>query len=679
MTLKKRTISQPVVSPGGYLRLRLQNSVRRLFQPQKRLVITLDKPDDDVNTRIIKTFKNNMRFAAVGLVLALIPPLAIASVPVLLYSSRWIIGVGLRDLLKGKPTAETLVSLVVLASLGYQLYAFSALAALVSQYAYILVARVQDRTKESMVDIFQQRPRSVWVVVNGEELLHDIETVREGDTIAVHTGEVVPIDGVIVSGLASVDQHILTGEAQPVEKENGDEVFASTVVMSGSIWVRVVQTGDDTVVAQIGKILNQTISFKAARQLQAEEWTNRTVTPTLLATAAVFPLLGTAGAISVLYAHPKHRMTLFAPITILNYFRILSDYGILVKDGRTLDMLAQVDTVVFDKTGTLTETQPTVGTITTYSYLSENEVLALASTAERHQSHPIAHAIREAASQRQLSDYQTEHTDYKVGYGIIVMVDGQKVRVGSSRFMELENLEMPLSLYAQQERCHINGHSLVLVAVDDTVVGAIELMPTIRAEASQVIESLHELGIKETYIISGDHEMPTRKLAHSLGIDHYYAQVLPQDKANIIQELQDAGKTVCYIGDGINDSIALKQAAVSVSLSGASNIAVDTAQVIMMHGDLEQLPLLLHYGHEYDQNLRNVFTGVTSPMLIALVALPFPTVNLVAAFASSIVGLSAGFVWSMMPILRYRYQKQTSQPALPQHSHKKLESPTRAK
>jgi heavy metal translocating P-type ATPase len=605
--------------------------------------------------------------AAVGIATAalLVPPLGIATVPLLLYSSRGILKFGVKSFLDGRPNTSTLVAVVVLAALVTQYYLFAAIAAVVSQYSYIVSDRVKSSARSGMIDIFSQRPKTVWIPYSdgesGEPTAVEvpIETVQEGDLVVVHTGEVIPIDGVVVEGLASVDQHILTGEAQPADKDAGDGVFASTVVMSGKIVIRVDKTGDATTVAQIGRILSRTLEFKADRQLKADDWANSTVIPTMFLSAAMLPVLGVAGGMAVINSHYKKRMSLAAPISILNYFRILSDQYILVKDGRTLDAIAEVDTVVFDKTGTLTVAQPTVGTIYTYGDADENTVLALAATAEDKQTHPIALAILEEAEQRQLKLMPPEDAAYQVGYGLTVRVQGVAVRVGSLRFMENEHLQVPDALQAQQDVSHEAGHSLVVVARDAQIIGAIELVPTIRPEAPAIVNWLKQNGIKETYIISGDHTTPTAKLAAQLGIDHYFAEVLPQDKAAIIEQLQASGRMVAYIGDGINDSIALKQAAVSISISGASAIAVDTAQVILMREDLQALTALFAYGREYDQNLRNMFRYMMiTPMLVSLAFLPFPGINLWVSLIATVYSLSGSVAYAMIPMWRYQWQQK---------------------
>ena len=248
---------------------------------------------------------------------------------------------------------------------------------------------------------------------------------------------------------------------------------------------------------------------------------------------------------------------------------------------------------------------------------SQDELLAYAAAAEFRQTHPIALAILQAADMRQLDVPQIDHTHYEVGYGVKVNLNDQVIRVGSDRFMEMCDITIPAEIKTQQARCHKEGYSLVYVAIDEQLGGAIELRPTIRPETKEVIRALGESG-KTLYIISGDHEAPTRRLAQELGIDHYFANTLPENKADLVRQLQEEGRAVCFIGDGINDAIALKQANVSISLSGATTIATDTAQIVLMDGELTQLPHIFELAKEFNDNLNSSFIVSIVPETIGL-------------------------------------------------------------
>lgn len=401
-----------------------------------------------------------------------------------------------------------------------------------------LFLQLRRESYDSLVDIFSQHPKFVWVVEGSTEVKIPFEALKPGDLVAVGAGEVIPADGWVTEGYASVDQHLLTGEAQPVEAYEGIQVFAATLVVSGKIYLRVEKAGEDSSAAQIGQILNQTTHYKTNGQARADQLTQQTLIPTLLAGGLAWPVLGPIGAITVINAHFGYRMSVVASIVSLSYLQVIARQGILIKNGEVLDVLPKVDTIVFDKTGTLTLPQPTLGRIHPQPGYTETEILALAAAAEYRQTHPIAMAILQAARERKLRVPKVEARAYQVGYGLSVMVDGQQIRLGSVRFIEREQIPVPESCRAIATAVAQRGDSLVLLARETEVIGTLELYPSVRLEAAKMINSLRQQQLVEHfYIISGDHEAPTRKLAEALHIDQYYANVLPQDKASIVEQL----------------------------------------------------------------------------------------------------------------------------------------------
>jgi len=450
-------------------------------------------------------------------------------------------------------------------------------------------------------------------MVDKAEIQIPFSQLQSNDIAIVQAGDMIPADGTVIEGMATVDQHILTGEAMPVEKEFGDEVFAATLVLSGKIYIKVEKAGNDSTVAKITQILNGSIDFTSSTQLRASAFSEQLVTPALMSGALVFPLLGFNSAVAIVNSHPKNKILLSAPIAILNYFDLASKQGVLIKDGRSLELLHQVDTIIFDKTGTLTEDQPHVGNIYGCAAYTQNDILSYAATAESKQTHPLAKAILKEAKKRCLDTLTIAESEYKVGYGLTVKVAEKMIYVGSERFMESLMLTIPASLKQQQQQCHEEGYSLVMVAIDKQIIGAIELLPTVRPEAKAVIRQLQKYSqIKSMYIISGDQENPTKKLAQELGIDNYFAETLPEHKASIIEQLQEQGHFICYIGDGINDAIALKKSQVSISLRGASSIATDTAQIILMDKGLNNLPFLFKLAQEFNHNTNTTFAIASS-------------------------------------------------------------------
>jgi Cu2+-exporting ATPase len=302
-----------------------------------------------------------------------------------------------------------------------------------------------------------------------------------------------------------------------------------------------------------------------------------------------------------------------APLAMLSTLALCAQKGVLVKDGRALDLLCEVDTVLFDKTGTLTRERPEVGRMIAANGLGTLQLLRFAASAEQRFHHPIALAIRHKAEELGLYLPPTDATQYKVGYGITVGIDGHRVRVGSRRFMELEGVPLTREVEAALDEAHREGHTLVMVAVDDALGGAIELRASVRPEVRGIVGGLRERGIKHIAIISGDHEAPTRKLAEELGMDRYFAQVLPADKAGYVEKLQKEGRRVCFVGDGINDSIALKKANVSISLRGATSIATDTAHIVFMEQSLGKLCELRDIARELQRNVRNSWLMILAP------------------------------------------------------------------
>jgi Cu2+-exporting ATPase len=580
-------------------------------------------------------------------------PFNLLSVPFLVYAIWEHLEQSYQLIKQGKANVNTLFSLTMIGCIVLGRFFIANLIIVLYLWALKFAAKLFQNSQQQMTEVFEQCPTTVWILVKGVEARISFNQLQVGDVAVVQAGETIPADGKIVKGMASVDQHILTGEARPVERGVGEEVFASTVILSGKIYLKVEKAGEETTVAKITQILNQTIDFKSTTQLRAEMFSEQLVKPALIAGAVALPLLGFNGALAVINAHPKNKIMFVAPLTILNYLNLASKQGILIKDGRSLELLNQVDTIVFDKTGTLTEEQPYVGAIHSCSSFSDNEILTYAAAAESKQTHPLAHAIRQAAENRKLKLPLINESEYQVGYGLTVSIDELTVHVGSERFMEALNITMPENIKHQQQLGYEQGYTLVMVAVDNNFIGAIELLPTVREEAKAIISRLKQRPqIKATYIISGDNEIPTKKLAEELGIDHYFAETLPEKKADIVEQLQQQGHFICYIGDGINDSIALKKSQVSISLRGASTIATDTAQIILMDQGLNHLDFLFDLADNFNINMNRSFALLLTPAVIGVSGAFLLGFGVSQTITLNIVGLFLGMGNAMIPLLK---------------------------
>ncbi len=324
--------------------------------------------------------------------------------------------------------------------------------------------------------------------------------------------------------------------------------------------------------------------------------------------------------------------------------------GVLVKDGRALELMNEVDTVLFDKTGTLTRERPEVGRIIASEGFSPERILLFAAAAEKRFHHPIALAILHKANELDLELPATDDTQYKVGYGITVQIEGHTVRVGSRRFMEMEGIDLTPEVQDALDEAHREGYTMVMVGVDDRLGGAIELQASVRPEVREIIQGLRKRGIKHIAIISGDHEAPTKKLAESLGMDRYFAQVLPADKAEYVARLQDEGRKVCFVGDGINDSIALKKANVSISLRGASSIATDTAHIVFLEEGLAKLCELRDIARDLDHNVKRSWSMILAPNIACIVGVFTMGFGIMASVATNNVAALAALANGVLPL-----------------------------
>ncbi|GAB0057985.1 Potassium-transporting ATPase ATP-binding subunit [Candidatus Magnetaquicoccaceae bacterium FCR-1] len=601
----------------------------------------------------------NQNLTAAGSSLALsvlsnvagVPMLDKLAIPGLIYVGTPLTEDGLRAIFKEKKIRASILDMVSIAAmLGTGNIFACSLAVTLLMGSDKLLLKTRDDSRKKTIHMFVKQPKQVLILRNHIQCEIPIEQVKVGDTVIVHAGEYIPTDGIILQGDCSVDQHQLTGEAKPVEKTVGALVFAGTMLISGRIHYRVEKAGEDTVIAQLGEILNRTANYESAIQSRGETIADKAVLPTIVMSGLALTA-GIPQSLAVLNAGFGYNMRLIAPLGMLNFLTIAANEGILIKDGRSLDLLGKIDTVVFDKTGTLTLVEPEIVQIRPTDFHPEHEILRYAAACEYRQTHPIARAILQAAKERHIDLPPTENIQYEVGYGIQAEFEGQVVKVGSNRFMQMEGIATPADPHGHADNGGEPGSSFVYVAVNDRLSGIIELRVKVRPEVKSLIKVLHEQG-KQLAIVSGDHEQPTRMLARELGIERVFAEVLPEDKANLVMRLQQEGRSVCFVGDGINDAIALKKAHVSVSLSGATTAARDSAQIVLMGGDLNQLLPLFELGAEFDRNMNASFMTTLVPGLVCVGGAFFLRFGVLTSIMLYNTGLVAGVGNAMLPRLK---------------------------
>ncbi len=603
--------------------------------------------------------------AAIGSIF--FPPLSVLALGAGLYGGVRIFRHGLNALVhEHKLTMSVMLSLHFLGVFVGGFVLAGSFALLAYYLSEKLVTMTQRRSQQSLIKIFGEQPRTAWQLVDTVEVEVPVDSLQGGDIVVVHAGQAIPVDGVIVGGIATIDQHMLTGESQPAEKGEGDQVLAGTLMLAGKVNVEVAKTGEETAAAQVGFILNNTASYQASIVSRGEQVADKSVGPTMVLALLALPLAGYRYVVTILGAGIGLNVRLTAPIAMLNFLNVAADHGILVKDGRSLELLKDVDTVIFDKTGTLTLDEPEIAAIHTCAEDNAETVLRYAAAAEHRQTHPIARAILTEATTRGISLPDVGGAQYQMGYGLSVQLDDRLIRVGSDRYMALESIAIPATIQAALEASHEQGHSLIMVAVDDQLVGAIELQTTLRPEVKAVLDDLRRRQL-DIIIISGDQEEPTSKLAGELGISRYFSNTFPEEKASLVAQLQSEGRRVCFVGDGINDSISLKKANVSISLRGASTAATDSAQIVLTGQGLAQLPFVLQLANEFDANMKAGYVVSVGQGVVVIGGALAAVIGIVPATLIWVSSMLASLGIAQLPLRKHQIDGETRTTAAETH------------
>jgi len=623
-------------------------------------IVKAKTPEEIEANRILKGNVGSVVLLVVGRFypVALVPGIALAVYGCLPMYKRTYISVFKEKTLKN----DLLNGLVVTGSLATGHFLVTALFTFISNLGTVVVQKSKGYSEEMLKGVFDQKVSTVWLLQDGTELETPIEKVKIKDVIIVHTGELIPLDGTIVKGAVTVDQHALTGESIPVEKAIDENVLASTVVIAGYAWIEVTQTGQNTVVAKIEGVLQGTSHFKTGIQLKGESWADKAAAPILGLGMFMWPMQGPAIATAVFNCSPGNGIRLSASTQTLTHIILAAQKNILIKDGRVLEQLMEVDTVIFDKTGTLTEDEHKVSRILcAKNEYTDDDILYYAASTEQKVSHPLARAIIEKAKELDLSlpDVALSDSRYEVGMGVTATVNNKTTQVGSLSFMEKAGIPIPEEISEDIQAAIADGSSVVMVVIEGQIAGAIEIQAQLRPEVEEVIGKLRKRGLKNLYILSGDQMEPTRQMAKKLKLDGYFHDVSPEDKSNIIEKLQEEGKKVCFIGDGINDVIAMKKANASVSLSGASTIATDVAQVILMSGTLSELDDIFEIAQDLKSKLVMTITSYTTVVIISFTSFVFFGVPpFLALIVQSIVNNTYGMSQALLPLKQLRDNKK---------------------
>ena len=434
----------------------------------------------------------------------------------------------------------------------------------------------------------------VWVRSQGTEVLVPLTKVRSGDEVVVRSGNMIPLDGTVLEGEAMVNQAALTGEAMPVRKTEGSTLYAGTVVEEGECVFIAKAEGGSNRYDKIVAMIEESEKLKSSTENRALVLADKLVPWCLGATVVTYLLTRNATrAISCLMVDFSCALKLSMPLAVLSAMRECGSYHITVKGGKYLEALSQADTIVFDKTGTLTRATPQVVEVVPFSGCNEREVLQLAACLEEHFPHSMANAVVRAAKERGISHEEMHsEVEYIVAHGIASRVGGERVVIGSHHFVfEDEKCTIPT---AEQQKFDAlkPAYSHLYMAASGQLVGVICISDPLRPEAAAVLNGLRALGIRNTVMMTGDSERTAAAIAKQVGVDRFFAEVLPEDKANFVQQAKAEGHTVVMIGDGINDSPALSAADIGIAINSGAAIAREIADVTIKADSLEELVAL---------------------------------------------------------------------------------------
>ncbi|HAP4886745.1 TPA: heavy metal translocating P-type ATPase [Enterococcus faecalis] len=573
---------------------------------------------------IINPMMHPEAFATVQLVLTL---------PVL-FLGRSFFQVGFKALFKGHPNMDSLVALGTSAAVAYSLYGTAliyqgnthfAMNLYYESAAVILTlitlgkyfeAVSKGKTSEAIKKLMGLAPKTARVIRNGEEVKVGLENVVTEDIVVVRPGEKIPVDGIVIEGSSAIDESMITGESLPIEKHIGDSVIGASINKNGTFRFKATKVGKDTTLSQIIKLVEDAQGSKAPIAKMADKVSGVFV-PIVIGLAILAGLawffLGQESwifaltiTISVLVIACPCALGLATPTAIMVGTGKGAENGVLIKGGDALESAHKIQTIVFDKTGTITEGKPVVTDILAYNGYDDEAVLTIAASGEMGSEHPLGEAIVEGAKEKGYT--LKEYTNFKAipGHGIEVTIDRKTALLGNQKLMSEQNIELFDAVVAS-DRLASEGKTPMFIASDGKLIGVVAVADTIKENSVAAIEKLHQMGI-QVAMITGDNKRTAEAIAKQVGIDRVFSEVLPEDKANEVSNLQAEGLKVAMVGDGINDAPALAQANVGIAIGSGTDVAIESADIVLMRSDLMDVPTAIELSRATIKNIKeNLF------------------------------------------------------------------------
>lgn len=557
----------------------------------------------------------------------------VLTVPVV-YLGRSFFTVGFKALVKGHPNMDSLVALGTSAAILYSMYGtwmvFSgdhrfAMELYYESAGVILTlitlgkyfeALSKGKTSEAIKKLMGLAPKSANVIRAGAEVSVPVDTVQVGDIIVVRPGEKLPVDGIVTEGMTSVDESMLTGESIPVEKQTGDKVIGASINKNGTIRFQATKVGKDTALSQIIKLVEDAQGSKAPIAKLADTISGIFV-PIVIGLAILSGLawyfLGQESwifaltiTISVLVIACPCALGLATPTAIMVGTGKGAENGVLIKSGDALETTHKIQTIVFDKTGTITEGKPEVTDILVTDSISEEELLRFAASAEKGSEHPLGEAIVAGALEKQLSLKIPEAFQAIPGQGIQVTIEGEHLLLGNKQLMQEQRIDVTELATASNQLAE-QGKTPMYIAREGQLLGVIAVADIIKETSIPAIKKLHQMGI-EVAMLTGDNDRTARAIAKQVGIDRVFSEVLPEQKADEVMKLQQEGKIVAMVGDGINDAPALAQAEIGIAIGSGTDVAMESADIVLMRSDLMDVPTAVELSKATIKNIKeNLF------------------------------------------------------------------------
>ena len=541
--------------------------------------------------------------------------------------------VGFKAIFRRSPNMDSLIAMGTSAALLYSLYSIFKIAAgdfiyvsdLYFETAGVIITLIllgksleavsKGRTSEAIKKLMGLTPKTA-IVLHGEtELEIPVEEVEVGDILVVKPGSKIPVDGEVIEGYSSIDESMLTGESMPVDKKPGDKVIGASINKNGSLRFKATRVGSDTALAQIVKLVEDAQGSKAPIAHLADVVSGYFV-PIVFGIAVIAsllwllvgqtPVFALSIFIAVLIIACPCALGLATPTAIMVGTGKGAEYGVLIKGGAALETTHKIRTIVFDKTGTITEGRPEVTDIVVVPGIAEMELLRLSASAEKGSEHPLGEAIVRGAEKEGLVLLKGESFNAIPGYGIQVELDGKTVLLGNRKLMDTNGIALG-SLLEQADRLAGEGKTPMFIAINARPAGIIAVADIVKPSSARAIEKLHSMGI-EVAMITGDNRKTAEAIAKQVGIDRVLAEVLPQDKANEVKKLQAEGKKVAMVGDGINDAPALAQADIGIAIGSGTDVAMESADIVLMRSDLMDVPTAIQLSKSTIRNIKqNLF------------------------------------------------------------------------